>query len=860
MERMNYQIAGMILLSTSGIFGNAFAGEAKTGAGQTLPVVNSEYIYPKASIESLKSAILNSDFGRTAEEKTGSGQLLPEENVEIDLTTNKAEIGKVLAEVERRVAELPEIPGWSGGDIIVAEENKEYILLSNDIYGLSDIENPKGRVVVHEDRNYEILDYTDNKGSGFTAGTFKDLETGKIIVVYGGTFAGEGVVNDLYQDLLSIPFTDSYSTQYVEALNYIDKISGQNEESAKRNNIEITGHSLGGGLASYAGLKSGFKTVTINAAPITLSERGFHALGESGRNRLLHSSEQKNISNIRSLLDPVSISSDILGYTRLLGVKTNQLLGQPDFTINTTPGTTTTIDSWFVSPVVSSLYGPLYSVIESHKLAPLIDMAFPEEVGEIKFFTPAKTDVYYEKTTDIIYMTGNEEDSEEVESITLVNQNIKPTQAELDAKAKEQLIIASNLASSNRSLNALNSQLQNKKEELIKLEAQTGSFNEAEYHRLKSLKTFYFQAKFLNKKYNGNISDIRPEDMQKLIMLAKNTLGSGREWRYLFTNSYSLYDDTYRRYLDISKDRKTSATNITHIAQLRERISRLEQAIIPKRNENTEYQIQKHDIDFITMNLTDAANDDYNVILAAEQNPTPTTTTSEWTGGYTRVYYNENLGDLYFFGYGDGPAETKEIKPGNGSTLYLHPSGDGTGDERTRILSESEAAYFGNYSYTAWGTWSDPNATNKIYTSHWVVTDQTPDVEMPKQGSATYQGKLAGGQWTLGQTGYNAVNGNINLNADFGSGVISGNLTVKNASTGATWGTASISNGSIGDSGFGGQLVGAGISNTETWHSQIHGDFGGKSAAETGGVWAITKGTGNNGDERAVGVFRAKKQ
>jgi chlorite dismutase len=451
------------------------------------------------------------------------------------------------------------------------------------------------------------------------------------------------------------------------------------------------------------------------------------------------------------------------------------------------------------------------------------------------------------------------------------------------------LSLTSKLNSSNRSLNALNSHLQNTKEELRKLEAQermnnggnSDSMNQQQNQVSAEEVTgaerkfkLYFQAYLLSKKYNGDIDKISKEggkDLVKLKILANNLLGAGREWRTLFTNGKSLLDDQHQKVFALQKAYRNatpqqdtgSSKSTKRLATLRKEIEQLEQTIIPKRRENTDYQLQKNDIDFITMNLTDAANDDNKVILAVNQISDSDSSSDShwWTGNYTRVYYQDRSGVLYFGGYGDAEAETEEIKPGNGSILYLHQSDDSDSvDERTRTLSESEASYFGNYSYTAWGTWSDTNATRKIYTSHWVVTDYTPDIDMPRQGHATYEGELAGGQWTIGQTGYNSVNGNITLNADFGTNTISGNINVKNASTGSTWGTASISNGTITNTELDGQLVGAGISTTEDWHSQISGSFGGPQASEAGGMWAITKGTGANGDERAVGVFRAKKQ
>jgi len=101
------------------------------------------------------------------------------------------------------------------------------------------------------------------------------------------------------------------------------------------------------------------------------------------------------------------------------------------------------------------------------------------------------------------------------------------------------------------------------------------------------------------------------------------------------------------------------------------------------------------------------------------------------------------------------------------------------------------------------------------------------------------------------------VNGTITLNADFGTKKLDGSMTVKNASNNSTWATASFNNINIQNSNrkesmvFNGQLTDSEISG-----GAIRGEFFGKKAAETGGIWSIDK----NGVDKASGVFRAKKQ
>jgi hypothetical protein len=417
-------------------------------------------------------------------------------------------------------------------------------------------------------------------------------------------------------------------------------------------------------------------------------------------------------------------------------------------------------------------------------------------------------------------------------------------------------------------INEKESDIKDKKAKLNNLNNQLNNFNNSSSKAEIDSKKFAFlvQAKELVEKY-GNIplNQWDNKDRVKLGILAKNLdigFGDGIIGK-------ATYLRTQLRLGKFSYLRDTFATNIIEVSNynnyssIEKEIQLLTQEIKKENQELTLLKLDKNKLEIETSNLTDDYNNDFKKEIA--HNTTKTSThESWWSGNYTKVFYGENhLGEPSFGGYGDGEAETKEYKPTAGTKLYLNEI-DNEGNT-VKTLTSSESSYFGSYDYVAWGTWSDSTAINQVYTSHWVVVDQLDRDQIPKQGSATYKGELAGGQWNIGETGYNSVNGVITLNANFGTNNISGNLNVKNASNNSTWATASfnssMSSGSDGDGlSFKGNLTGAGISNQETWHSQINGSFGGNQAAEVGGVWAITKGTGSNGDGQAVGVFRAKKQ
>lgn len=274
----------------------------------------------------------------------------------------------------------PELDLW---DQEILNVHKEYFLLSSDVYGFEGVleNNPQavieGRTIVHSESKWKVLNYTDDgKFSGFTAATFQNEETGIIVVAYGGTSAGENDALDIIADV-GIVDVDGRSPQFVEALTYIQQTQKDHPDAI----IELTGHSLGGGLAAWASLKTGLTAVTINPAPVTVSKHAHGLLGPVGRNTLANRDQQGNITNIRSVEDPVSgarVILDNLGY-------------------NTSPGETITLDSWRGSvaapPTTSGLFyrtkanlieaGSKY--ISAHQLSPILKNAFPEESAVIVF-------------------------------------------------------------------------------------------------------------------------------------------------------------------------------------------------------------------------------------------------------------------------------------------------------------------------------------------------------------------------------------------------------------------------------------------------------------------------------------------
>jgi filamentous hemagglutinin family protein len=103
------------------------------------------------------------------------------------------------------------------------------------------------------------------KSTGFSAALYNI--NGKIVVAFAGTdpnFVGRYIdfANDAFNDLLN--FAGLSSPQYAFAVQFAQAVA----QSYGADNVTLTGHSLGGGLAAYAGSTLGIHAVTFNPAGI----------------------------------------------------------------------------------------------------------------------------------------------------------------------------------------------------------------------------------------------------------------------------------------------------------------------------------------------------------------------------------------------------------------------------------------------------------------------------------------------------------------------------------------------------------------------------------------------------------------
>lgn len=111
-------------------------------------------------------------------------------------------------------------------------------------------------------KTWEVVDLQDDSRSGFRAIALQptDPSDNRTIVAYAGSREGVDWRHN-FQQGFGLP-----SKQYNQAVDFANKwraISG--------NNLRLTGHSLGGGLASYASIKTNTPATGINAAPLALN-------------------------------------------------------------------------------------------------------------------------------------------------------------------------------------------------------------------------------------------------------------------------------------------------------------------------------------------------------------------------------------------------------------------------------------------------------------------------------------------------------------------------------------------------------------------------------------------------------------
>lgn len=124
---------------------------------------------------------------------------------------------------------------------------------------------------------WKVVDAQDDKKTGFRAIALQSLDPNdkRTIVAFAGTDpkSGKDIGTDVGQAV------GINTKQYKQAADFAQKW-----KNVAGDNAILTGHSLGGGLSSYASIKTGLRATALNSAPLALNHLGGNPLKSSVRN------------------------------------------------------------------------------------------------------------------------------------------------------------------------------------------------------------------------------------------------------------------------------------------------------------------------------------------------------------------------------------------------------------------------------------------------------------------------------------------------------------------------------------------------------------------------------------------------
>lgn len=185
------------------------------------------------------------------------------------------------------------------------------------------------------------------------------------------------------------------------------------------------------------------------------------------------------------------------------------------------------------------------------------------------------------------------------------------------------------------------------------------------------------------------------------------------------------------------------------------------------------------------------------------------------------------------------------------------------------LVIETSAASRGSYSFTDWGTWDSTSANvldrNGAVSDrgYWVIGANTHESQMPRSGTATYNGEAIGTDHTGA-----GIAGTARLQADFSADTIDAQLNLNR--NGSSWASVTFApmgivapsdSSAIGETrvfnGHVGNGDGAITGLPSSSDAFIGGTFYGDQAQEVGGYWGIGDTTGDGTFTGAEGVFRA---
>lgn len=118
-------------------------------------------------------------------------------------------------------------------------------------------------------KQWRVADVQNDPKTGFRAVALKPVDASdkRTIVAFAGSDEGRDWDDNLLQGAGITP------KQYKQAVDFTNKW-----KASDGNNVILTGHSLGGGLASYASIKTDLRATAVNSAPLALNHIGFNPL------------------------------------------------------------------------------------------------------------------------------------------------------------------------------------------------------------------------------------------------------------------------------------------------------------------------------------------------------------------------------------------------------------------------------------------------------------------------------------------------------------------------------------------------------------------------------------------------------
>ncbi|UPG91569.1 hypothetical protein L2Y96_07305 [Luteibacter aegosomaticola] len=173
-----------------------------------------------------------------------------------------------------------------------------YAFLADDAY----VPRMDGQEVQHGQRHFVIEDSAMDITTGFYARTYRDVDSGELIIAFCGT-------DDLLDAVVDVAMVNSrIDLQAYESEQYTRRTIGELAEklhmSPESLPISVTGHSLGGGLAQLSAEKFGIRGETFNAYGIV----GLRGHDDRGDDRI--------INHVRAT-DVVSAASEHYGEVRV---------------------------------------------------------------------------------------------------------------------------------------------------------------------------------------------------------------------------------------------------------------------------------------------------------------------------------------------------------------------------------------------------------------------------------------------------------------------------------------------------------------------------------------------------------------